>query len=451
MISKITVFSVVAFLCCLLACKKKSDGDSSGNESDNTNALLLANATAAESLELVSTAIQTFDDAVEEASGSLAIEPEGLSLSEEELVPGSKWCSNKAEPLFEASSDFASLAGDDIEIGNLGLLSATSKAWAARKFHCLMKVDTGSAESLRGMMAFPKGIVCAAENAGALDWENPGSRDASIEIATDCFSEEFVKNNQEEGKTKIEATITSEILEGEGWDRKLVISDIDLMPNHEMTLKFKNSSDYMAIVFNMANADNSHKLEAWTFTLTSSGELTVETKTYRLTDPEDSSSGNTVMRLLAKGKLDVSEKSGKKIAKYSDFNSFQGIYASFYIHPDDSEKYAGKIATISGTVDDGFLTKTYVCNQEASVLSCDVAAGIGTFYDPFQGEDNCVPSDKKCKGLDAIEFGKDLSLIMIVGDVDELGDKNPEAWYKSLESPLLLDEVTTDFSQVQLK
>lgn len=76
----VTALSLAATVSCG---KKKSSDDSSDEEAATATGLALSDASPAESFELVSTAVQSFDEAIEAAAGSLAIEEAGL-LGEEE-------------------------------------------------------------------------------------------------------------------------------------------------------------------------------------------------------------------------------------------------------------------------------------------------------------------------------------------------------------------------------
>ena len=94
------------------------------------------------------------------------------------------------------------------------------------------------------------------------------------------------------------------------------------------------------------------------------------------------------------------------------------------------------------------MTKTYVCNEESSHENndCDPAASIDEYYDTNAGEAVCVPSNKNCKGLKAIEFGTDLEFLMLDTNYSKMSNL-PFEWVKGLESPLDYESVTTDFKQ----
>jgi hypothetical protein len=322
------LFNALLILTLLLnnCAKKKSDAASEEASVEQTNSLALQNATPTESLQLATSAIQTFDSAIEAVSGSLAIDDEAaLKLDEE--VAASRWCTNKGRPLAAADKEYSSLrleedggSGDNF---GMNILSATHKKYAARLFHCKMKVDSGSPETIRGTVALPKSIVCAIERSGE-SLDEARSFKSKISVSKDCFSDAFVASSTSDGITELEATVTVELVDtATGWQKIVSLSNISRMPDFLFTLKFHNSDERMGVTIIDEITSDPGRQSATSFSLTKSGELRMENKDYRFASTEEDNRFNRAMHLLAKGNMEIGDANESLNAKFTDFSSVQ--------------------------------------------------------------------------------------------------------------------------------
>ncbi len=429
----------VALISLAFSCGKKSKSKDSDDEEEPTgNALLLSEATAAESFSLATAAVESIDTAIAEAAGSLAIEEDvALNLVEEEEAPNlSKWCTGHGEPLAVADTSFSSLRLEGSE-----RLNSSDAKYAARLFHCKMKVDSGDPETIRGVIGMPKGLICALEQEGLLDFENPGKVSGNITLDTDCFSENFINSMKRQGYD-LDTTIDAETslltdVEG-GWQKKISMTNFALDPDAEIEIHLFNSTEQVALKITQTDTSNKGSQTVSSFALTQDGVLRIETKTYRMASSRTDNQFSLAFRVLAQGDLVIEEKDGVLTPVYTSFAHYDGIFSSL---SKSGETISGQMATIIGTVDDGFLTKTYTCSQGGTPV-CAPAGSIDTFT---IGEDKCVPSKKKCSGLKAIKFD---STDFLMGEtVLETAEFTAHGWGADLVKPLDFTALTTDFSQ----
>jgi hypothetical protein len=427
------------------------------------------------------------DTALESSAGALVIglvEEEGDDDEREQATYASKWCDENGSAMHEASDEFASLAlapdANNISAADDGGIGGAHPNAASRTFHCQLKINSESPDTLRGAYSLSKGLLCAIEEAGALDFSNPGTQEGvKLSFTDDCFGPKFLE--EMDGATAT-LDVTLENLEG-GWDKSVKFTNLAISGEGsgpgEYYFAFKNSAEGLAIRSYEIDGENTNKTSGYTFTLGSNGDLRFERKQFTaasastaLVDDEDEEEesddsddedayGADFVRILVKGSMVTeADEDGAQTAKYESVEKFEGIYSMVYPHPDSDvpeNTDSGTIYTIKGTSELGYETRHYACNntgtgaQSEDEDTCDAEDPSSWFsisdWNKDRDERTCFPTDKDCDGVDALEFASgDQKVLMRADSLKDL-EKSPVNWIKDMENPLSFDSITWDYIQ----
>lgn len=473
--------AIVAFVYLLaFACGEKSENESASDETETDAGKLelgaaLADATPTESLNFVDEALDSIDQALEETAGSLVLELVDGDSDDSETVEqkkyASKYCAETGDPMQDASEGFASLTTLDADDGAPdGTMTGTHENYAARLFHCKLKVNSSSPDTPRGAYSTVNGILCAAENAGGLDWDNPGVKSGITIAFTDaCFQQKFIDEMEENGLPTVKVDIETTLLEGDEWDRTVKIFNMEFNGEVDQEtfyhFSFKNSKDGIGVKQYGYDAQKSAEKSGWAFSLDSDGTMRFERKSFvdpsLASDDYEDEIGTDFMRIMSKGSIETVKNDEGKVTgtRFTAVTGFEGLYSLAYDHPDAEHqgKTSATIATIKGTSDAGFETRSYACNnsgfgaQSSEEDDCDPMDATTwkdvSAYNIERGKITCFPRTKTCEGVEALEFGAGKeAMVMRESDASKL-EKDPEEWITEMAKPLGFDSVTWDFVQ----
>jgi hypothetical protein len=278
-----------------------------------------------------------------------------------------------------------------------------------RSFYCKVGFDSGNPESARGAYTMAKGILCALDKAGGLEYSEEGTvSDRTVTVNTDCFSEPFVQSDENDGMV-LDLTVTATSFpEGSAWNRMVSFP----MPNRGndegedegaalqeegddetelMELYFSNTGTKIAVASN----------SGWGFSLDSAtGSLrfeSIDTRWERHT------------RILAVGSIDAAT------GALSDVTDIQGIHAD-----------GGYVLTMSGARADGLRGRLWRSSTFNGGVEPDP-----DFADYQEGTARCYGSaGATCEGNDGIAIENDAFL--------DVTDEMPAA---VIEAPLSFSTV----------
>ena len=199
----------------LLGCGKSDSSDESVAVDEDTASLqlVLSEATPDQTLEIAAKSIETVDEGLESSAGSLVF---NLTAESE---PASKWCTNHGDPLAEPA-DFPSLTednGTDPDQNDDGTIKRTHPNFAARSFHCKLKIDSVSPDTVRGTFSLVKAILCALKD--QVDFTSEDEADAIFTFTEACFPPKMLEGDLA-GKTATTKLISTTNT-GNEWEKKL--------------------------------------------------------------------------------------------------------------------------------------------------------------------------------------------------------------------------------------
>jgi hypothetical protein len=351
--------------------------------------------------------LSVLDNAVGSSVGSLAIDAAALRLQEGN--DGDQSENEEDEDVQSQIDERCSIKSSPWDTESGERMEIEHADYIMRSFYCKVGFDSGNPESARGAYTMAKGILCALDKAGGLEYSEEGTvSDRTVTVNTDCFSEPFVQSDENDGMVLDLAVTATSFPEGSAWNRMVSFpmpgkggdegddEGASLQEEGEeepemMELYFSNTGTTIAVASN----------SGWGFSLDSAtGSLrfeSIDTRWERHT------------RILAVGSIDAAT------GALTDVTDIQGIHAD-----------GGYVLTMSGARADGLRGRLWRSTTFNGGVEPDP-----DFADCQEGTARCYgAASATCEGNDGIAIENDAFL--------DVTDEMPAA---VIEAPLSFSAV----------
>lgn len=339
-------------------------------------------------------------------------------------------CSTSALPISKESGRNTAVDGKSQE----AVLPRTDPDYAAGRFYCLLKKDTGDAESVQG--AYREALSHACFMGDQIVYDGT-PHEYVIDVATSlCIQEHRKAEMAKEGITTVHMTVLASkpaAFGGGGWDASYQVT---LKPKPEQSIGFKmllhaDAKEVAAAVLGGGNPD-----DAFTFTLNpNEGTLRFEAKFQRLSQEGWSHH----VRLLVRGAMESN-------GAFTDVTSLEGLQGTLNSQQAGSGNAVnnGTLLTIKGDFVTGLRSQSYSCNS-ATADGCS-AMSISLWPTLVSGGVCHAEGATPCQNNNGIEVLADNDLDFVMNPNDSTRFLTVEQWINQL-TPLLFHELSTAQTQ----